>query len=48
MLITFVFLGLAFYKTYVGKKKASKLHISMLYGTTALCIGMIVFTLFYR
>ena len=48
MLITFVFLGFAFYRTYGCKKKASKWHLSMLYGTTAVCIGMIVFTLFYR
>lgn len=48
MVITFIFLGFAFYMTYRGKKKASTLHISMLFGTTALCMGMVIFTLFYR
>lgn len=46
--VTVLFLGISFYGTYKSGKKAGKWNIGMLYGTTALCIGLVVFTLLYR
>lgn len=48
MVATFVFLGLAFYKTYEEREKAGPWSIRLLYGTTALSLGLIIFTLIFR
>jgi len=48
MLVTFVFLGLAFHKTYKDRKTVGKWGLGMLYGTTALSVGLILFTILYR
>jgi hypothetical protein len=45
MAITFIFLGFAFYKTYKNREKSGPWSIRMLYGTTALSVGLVVFTL---
>lgn len=47
MAATVIFLSLSFYRTYRGGRKANKWSLRILYGTTALCIGLIVFTLLY-
>ena len=48
MAMTFVFLGLAYYRTYRDRKRAGKLGFVTLFGTTALSIGLVLFTVFFR
>jgi hypothetical protein len=48
MVMTFVFLGFAFYRTYKDRKKTGPWSIRMLYGTTVLSVGLITFTLLFR
>ncbi len=48
MIVTLVFLGLAFRRTYRDRQKVGKWGLGMLYGTTALSVGLILFTIIYR
>jgi hypothetical protein len=46
---TVLFLSLTFYRTYKsGRKPKNRWGLVMLYGTTALSAGLIIFTLVYR
>jgi hypothetical protein len=45
LVITFVFLGLAWYKTFKGKNKPGRWSTAMLYGTTALSIALVLYSL---
>ena len=48
MVITFIFLGLSWYKTFKAKQRVGKWSVRMLYGTTILSIGLVIFTMLYR
>jgi len=48
MIITFVLLGFAFYRTYKDRTKTGPWGMGMLYGTTVLSIGLIVYTLVFK
>lgn len=48
MVATFVFLSLAFHRTYRDRKQVGKWGLGMLIGTTALSIGLVLFTVFFR
>jgi len=48
MIITFVLLSFAFYRTYRDRTKTGPWGMGMLYGTTVLSIGLIVYTLVFK
>lgn len=48
-LVTTIFLlGLAYYKTYRGRKPAGTWSKRILHGTTVLSLGMIIYTLVFN
>lgn len=48
MVVTFVLLGLAFHTTYKNRKKTGPWGMRMLSGTTALCAGLVLYSLLFK
>jgi hypothetical protein len=48
MTATFVFIGLAFYKTCKDRKKTGPWGMRMLFATTALSIGLVAYVLIHK
>jgi len=47
-LLTVVLLGAAFTKAYRNRQKMGTWSMRILYGTTVLCAGLVVYALFYK
>jgi len=47
MVLTFILLGFAYYKTYYHKKNCGFWGRWILHGTALLSLGMIIYTLLY-
>jgi hypothetical protein len=48
MVLTFALLGVAFFKTYKGRKKTGPWSIGVLYGTTILSVGLVAYALIFK
>ena len=48
VILTFIFLGAAFYQTFKDGKKDGKWSLRILYGTTALSLGLVIYTILFR
>jgi FtsH-binding integral membrane protein len=48
LVLTFALLGVAFWQAYKNREKTGPWGLRMLYGTTVLCTGLVIYSLLFK